>query len=172
MFSHAFHSARSSESCCLQKRRRFAVTIGHLALLSVTALGNFACSHAGTMTSDGGYLTVITPSPVTRSIEMNRVRGDELARVDGSSLEDALRQIRPELLRANSVVDHGSVVSTTPSVYLNGRHVGSVEILRVMPIAGVTEVQYLRPFAARAKFGTDCPCAGGAIAVATGTSRE
>src|SRR5205807_10605049 len=102
MLRHAFYTARSSESRCLKKRGRFTVTIGHFVLLSVTAAGAVGCHHAGTVTSDGGYLTVITPSPVSRSVEMNRVRGEELARADGSSLEDALRQIRPELLRANS----------------------------------------------------------------------
>jgi len=75
-------------------------------------------------------------------------------------------------MRTTRVVQAGSVVSVSPVVYLDQRYVGSLEILRLLSIAGVIEVQYLRPFAAQGMFGTDCPCAGGAIVVATRTRRE
>jgi len=133
--------------------RRFAGSL-------FTALAVLGCRSAHTQ---------LQRSPQT--VEINRVRADDLARADGMTLDDALRQVRPDMLRPIAVERYAVTEMVRPSVYVDDRFVGGDDALRVIPIEDVVEVRLVRAFAARSLFGSSCPCAGGVLAVTTRARR-
>jgi hypothetical protein len=102
--------------------------------------------------------------------EGGRVRSDELAATDASTLRDALNRTRPEFLRATSAVTRDGETAT-PIVYVDGRRLGNPDILQLIQVAEVAEVRLIRPAAARVLFGSGCDCAGGVIAVVRRNNR-
>jgi hypothetical protein len=54
-----------------------------------------------------------------------------------------------------------------PSVYVDGVLTGATDVLRMIPVSAVIEVRRLSASAAHDRFGTACPCAGGALLVTT-----
>jgi hypothetical protein len=133
-----------------------------LAVLACAGLAVAACSSA-----NGGQTMSQYAMPVHRSAEPNVLLAEDIAKVDGRTLDDALRQLRPEILRANAIIRQASMDFVPPSVYVDDRFLGSTDALRLIPVEGVVEVRLVKPFAARGMFGTDCPCAAGVIAVTT-----
>lgn len=94
------------------------------------------------------------------------VLGD-LAKVHGTTAADAVRQLRPEFLRAGGrrLTPPGSPVS--PSVYVNGRYAGGTDVLSLIPLRVLIEIRYVDAVAAKGLFGSYCPCDAGAILVRT-----
>jgi hypothetical protein len=82
------------------------------------------------------------------------------------SLDEAVRRLRPEWLRASPSARQ-SAEPGAASVYTRDSYVGGLEALRLIPIAAVEEMRYLTPTAARSWFGMFCRCAGGVIVVTT-----
>ncbi len=91
----------------------------------------------------------------------------ELQRVPGRTLEEAIRQLRPEYLSTNSAESVITGGDPRPVVYLDNTLVGTVDALRTIPIGTVTEIRFLRPSAAHDWFGAMCPCDRGVILVST-----
>jgi hypothetical protein len=100
------------------------------------------------------------------SAEPGRVRADELRSTGVFSLRDALTRVRPQFLRANIVPGTPNVMAT-PSIYVNGRYTGALDVLQLVQVAEVSEVRYLRPTIARLTYGAGCACGGGVIDVTT-----
>lgn len=99
----------------------------------------------------------------------DRLDDGDFSSVDRMSLDDALRHLRPDWFRlpvAASLTAEPALVS----VYINLVYAGSVNSLRLVPVSAVRGVRYLRPSAARDRFGPSCPCAGGVILVSTVTT--
>jgi len=105
-------------------------------------------------------------APVGRQTSSERVARQDLAPFADVGLEEALRRIRPEWLRANPTARQAAQPGLA-SVYVNDAYVGGLEALRLIPIDAVTDARYLTAFAARSWFGMFCPCAGGVIVVST-----
>ena len=104
--------------------------------------------------------------PVGRRSTSDRLARDELAPLAGASLEDALRRLRPEWMRASPTTRQAAEPGLA-SVYVNDAYVGGLDALRLIPIDAVTDARYLTPTAARSSFGMFCRCSGGAILVST-----
>ena len=82
------------------------------------------------------------------------------------SLDDALRRLRPEWFRLPGSGRQAAEPAIV-SVYVDLVYAGGVDALRLVPVPAVRGVRYLTPSAARDRFGTGCPCAGGVILVST-----
>src|SRR5689334_1827229 len=98
-----------------------------LALLACAGLGVAGCT-----STNGGQSTSRYAAAVRRPAESNVLLADEIAKVDGRTLDDALRQLRPEILRANAVVRQASMEFVRPTVFLDDRFLGSIDALRLI----------------------------------------
>ena len=96
----------------------------------------------------------------------DRIVAAELRGASGWTAFDAVRQLRPEFLRSESPRTFGSG-PTPPSVYLDGRHVGGLEVLATISLDPVIEIRRLASGAAKNMFGSYCKCDGGVILVRT-----
>jgi hypothetical protein len=139
-----------------------------LAIIAVVAT---AVSSSGACSTTAAYTagsTDLIPLTSTRapSAEPGRVRADELRSTGVISLRDALTRVRPEFLRGN-VVPGTPGAMASPSIYVNGRYIGALDVLQLVQVAEVSEVHYFRPTIARLTYGAGCACGGGVIDVTT-----
>lgn len=88
------------------------------------------------------------------------VTSSELRTTGVSDLYTALKDIRPGYLRSRTASDE-----TGPVVYVDGVRMGTVDVLRTVPVSHVVEVRSVRASDATTRFGTDH--AGGALLVMT-----
>ena len=96
----------------------------------------------------------------------NAVSAADLTKTSASNLFDALRQIRPEFLRASTRTTALSPAREI-SVFENDRYVGTVSQLSMIPLNVVVELRRLEPVEAKSVFGNSCPCDAGVIHVRT-----
>lgn len=80
------------------------------------------------------------------------------------SLDQALRQLRPEFVRVR-MVRPGE--ANQPTVYVDEKYAGEADVLRSIPISVVSQVAYLTPVAARSRYGSFCPCGAGVLLITT-----
>jgi hypothetical protein len=84
----------------------------------------------------------------------NVITAPELSRSRATNAYDAIRQIRPELLRTR---DPGSLVyfkTNRPAVAVDNTLVGGVEVLRAMPLDTVARIEYLSAWKAAKRYGS------------------
>ena len=86
--------------------------------------------------------------------DANVITAPELSRSQATNAYDAIRQIRPELLRSR---DPGSVVyfkASRPVVAVDNTIVGGVEVLRAMPRDTVARIEYVSPWESAKRYGS------------------
>jgi len=98
----------------------------------------------------------------------NHVAHAELLPLQEISIDEALRQIRPEWLRVNAS-SRATVEPARASVYVDDLYVGELDALRLIPVSAVTDLRFLAPSVARDRFGSGCHCSAGVILVMTRT---
>ena len=85
--------------------------------------------------------------------DANVITAPELSRSRATNAYDAIRQIRPELLRTR---DPGSLAyfkTNRPAVAVDNTLVGGVEVLRAMPLDTVARIEYVSAWKAVKRFG-------------------
>jgi len=86
--------------------------------------------------------------------DANVITAPELSRSNARTAYDAIRQIRPEMLRTR---DLGTVVyfkASQPAVAVDNTLVGGVEVLRTLPTGKVARIEYVTSGLAAKRFGT------------------
>ena len=86
--------------------------------------------------------------------DLNVITAPELSRSRARIAYDAIRQIRPEMLRTR---DPGSVVyfqASQPVAAVDNTLVGGVEVLRTLPTGKVARIEYVNPWLAAKRYGT------------------
>lgn len=135
-----------------------------LAFVALTAFSQVGCRAAASIWEDG---IVARPEPIHHATQdASTVGADELTATAAASLRDALNRTRPAFLRSSPAATPVSS-QAAPSIYIDGRYAGPPDVLFLVQVTQVREVRYLRASPARIEFGSSCPCAGGAIVVAT-----
>jgi hypothetical protein len=84
----------------------------------------------------------------------NVITAPELSRSRATNAYDAIRQIRPELLRTR---DPGSLAyfkTNRPAVAVDNTLVGGVEVLRAMPLDTVARIEYVSAWEAAKRYGS------------------
>jgi hypothetical protein len=84
----------------------------------------------------------------------NVITAPELSRSKARNAYDAIRQIRPEMLRAR---DPGAMVyfkARQPAVAVDYTLVGGLEVLRTLPTGKVARIEYVNSWVAAKRFGT------------------
>jgi hypothetical protein len=84
----------------------------------------------------------------------NVITAPELSRSRATSTYDAIRQIRPELLRTR---DPGTLVyfkASRPLVAVDNTLVGGVEVLRAIPVQKVARIEFVNAWLAAKRYGT------------------
>jgi hypothetical protein len=84
----------------------------------------------------------------------NVITASELSRSRAANTYDAIRHIRPELLRTR---EPGSLLFFTPrrpAVAVDNTLVGGVEVLRAIPINQVARIEYLSAWEAAKLYGS------------------
>ena len=101
----------------------------------------------------------------------DRILSSELRVIDANTAAEAIRLLRPEFLRTAPSQQIG-VRAASPTVYVDNRLAGGLEVLAAIPIGVVSEIQRFSPLTAKTTFGSYCECQGGVIVVTTTTSRS
>lgn len=86
--------------------------------------------------------------------DANVITAPELSRSTARNAYDAIRQIRPEMLRTR---DPGTIVyfkARQPAVAVDNTLVGGVEVLRTVPTDTVARIEYVNPWLAAKRYGT------------------
>ena len=86
--------------------------------------------------------------------DANVITTPELSRGRATNAYDAIRQIRPELLR---IRDPGSLVyfkTNRPAVAVDNTLVGGVEVLRALPLDTVAQIEYVSAWKAAKRYGS------------------
>lgn len=84
----------------------------------------------------------------------NVITAPELSRSEAPNTYDAIRRIRPEMLRDR---DHGTLVyfkERHPVVAVDQTVVGGVEVLRTLPAGRVARIEYINSWEAAKRYGT------------------
>ena len=102
---------------------------------------------------------VLSPFPILIACasagahDANVITAPELSRSKARNAYDAIRQIRPELLRTR---DPGTLVyfkANRPAVAVDNTLVGGVEVLRAMPVDEVARIEYVSAWKAANRYG-------------------
>jgi len=103
---------------------------------------------------------VLSPFPILIACasnganDANLITAPELSRSKAPNAYDAIREIRPEMLRTR---DPGTVVyfkARQPLVAVDNTLVGGVEVLRTLPIGKVARIEYVDSWVAAKRYGT------------------
>ena len=103
---------------------------------------------------------VLSPFPILIACasagarDANVITAPELGRSKAPTAYDAIRQIRPEMLRTR---DPGTLVyfkARQPVVAVDNTLVGGVEVLRTLPTAKVVRIEYVDSWLAAKRYGT------------------
>jgi hypothetical protein len=108
--------------------------------------------------------------PARDESSTKRVAHAELISLQETSVEAALRQLRPEWMRVNPS-SRQVEGQTTASVYVDDVYTGGLDALRLIPVSAVVDLRYLSPSEASDRFGTGCRCGAGVIVVTTRNTR-
>jgi hypothetical protein len=101
---------------------------------------------------------VLSPLPILIACaagahDANVITAPELSRSKARNAYDAIRQIRPEMLRHR---DPGSIVyfkARQPAVAVDNTLVGGVEVLRTLPTGKVARIEYVNSWVAAKRYG-------------------
>jgi len=111
------------------------------AVLLVSLVGLAACSHAAHM-----------PRDVAASHDSDLITARDFSAVTGSTVYDAVRQLRPEWImrsRPNLVLPNQNLI-----IYVDGNRYGSgIDGLRLITIRSAYSVRYFSPSNAEGRFG-------------------
>ena len=125
-----------------------------------------ACGAGRIHSRDETLLEVMTIAPRLSESSARHIARADLASFEDTSLETALRRLRPEWLRVNPS-SRQVTERAVASVYVDNVYAGDLEALRLLPVSAVIDVEFVVPSGARDRFGAGCRCAGGAIVVLT-----
>jgi hypothetical protein len=138
-----------------------------LGLGSVWLVGGVGCGPANHPPGASSRAPLEAFEPPKDGSARDRIVLGDLAKVRGTTAADAVRQIRPEFLRAGGRRMSRPTSAATPSVYVNGHYAGEADVLGLIPLRVLIEIRYLDAVAAKTLFGSHCPCDGGAILLRT-----
>jgi len=137
----------------------FSLERAGLVARSAALALTIACSASlGTPRPEGETLQSATTGRATT------ITATDLQSVNAATTLDAVRQLRPDFLRASPRADRNA---TGPAVYVNGMFTGDVSWLALIHLAEVRDISFIHPTEARFRFGPMCRCDGGIVAVQT-----
>ena len=98
-------------------------------------------------------VTILIACASAGTRDANVITAPELSRSDARNTYDAIRRIRPEMLRSR---DPGTLVyfkARQPVVAVNNTLVGGVEVLRALPTGKVARIEYVDSWVAARRYG-------------------
>jgi hypothetical protein len=103
-------------------------------------------------------VATLAPLPIlaacaSRGVDPNVITAPELSQSRAKTVYEAIRQIRPEMLRAR---DPGSLVyfkARRPLVAVDNTLVGGVESLRAIPLSKIARIEFVNPWLAGKRYG-------------------
>jgi hypothetical protein len=102
----------------------------------------------------------------------NVITAPELARTRSGSAYDAVRRIRPEMLRTRAPGSLQLWSASHPLVAVDNTLTGGVEVLRAIPAADVTRIEYIDSWKASKKYGLQLRDGIVLVARRTGSATE
>lgn len=102
---------------------------------------------------------VLSPLPILIACaagvsDANVITAPELSRSTAQNAYDAIRQIRPEMLRTRDPGTLAYFKGRQPAVAVDNTLVGGVEVLRTLPTGKVARIEYLNSWLAAKRYGT------------------
>jgi hypothetical protein len=91
------------------------------------------------------------------------ITAEELAKVDATNAYDAIRKLRPSLLKSRGRTSLMRSTPESPTVYLDDRKLGDISNLNDLNPRSILEIRYLSASEAQVKFGMGLP--GGVLAI-------
>lgn len=86
--------------------------------------------------------------------ESNVITAPELARSRAANAYDAIRRLRPEMLRTRGSGTLTYFAVRTPAVAVDDTLVGGLEVLRTLDIEHVTRIESVSPWLAAKRYGS------------------
>ena len=145
-------------------RQRVVVPTVSALIAAVTACSGMA--RRGDPSPSSAMMVV----PARDESSTTRVAHAELIPLEETSVDAALRRLRPEWLRVNPS-SRQVEGQATASVFVDDVYTGGLEALSLIPAAAVVDLRYLSPSMASDRFGAGCRCGAGVILVTTRNSR-
>lgn len=146
-------------------RQRTIVPTVSVLMAAVSACGS-GVAYRGDLSPSGAMMVV----PARDESSTNRIAHAELVSIEETSVDAALRRLRPEWMRVNPS-SRQVEGQTTASVYVDDLYTGGLDALRLIPVAAVVDLRFLSPSRASDRFGAGCRCGSGVILVTTRTAR-
>ena len=146
------------------RQHAFAPTVS--VLIAAVSACSSGMAHRGDLSPSGAMMVL----PARDESSANRVAHAELISLDETSVDAALRRLRPEWMRVNPS-SRQVEGQATASVYVDDLYTGGLEALRLIPVAAVVDLRFLSPSMANDRFGAGCRCGSGVILVTTRTAR-
>jgi hypothetical protein len=100
----------------------------------------------------------------------NVIASPALEQSQAASAYDAIRQLRPEMLRSRSSGSLAFFTPRQPAVAVDNIIVGGLEVLRAIPVHEVTRIEYVNSWMAAKQYGLKLP--DGIVLVARRTASE
>jgi hypothetical protein len=98
-------------------------------------------------------LTIATACAAAGARDTNVITAPELSRSRAANTYDAIRRVRPELLRTREPGTLLYFTNRNPVVAIDHTLVGGVEALRAMPADEVVRIEYVSAWQAAKKYG-------------------
>jgi len=98
-------------------------------------------------------ILLVCASGVATAQDRNVITASELAVSRAENTYQAIRRIRPELLRSRESGSLMLFAARHPAVAVNNTLVGGIEALRSIPVDQVTQLEYLSPWEAGNRYG-------------------
>lgn len=153
----------------VHSRSRFLLAIG---FMSAAACARTSLSSRDAIAFDSQPAMTDAPAVTTWSQSSTKHLGRaDLASVQGTTVAEAVLQLRPEWLRPNPSPGRPQE-DQRASVYIDGTRIGGTDELRFVPLATAIDLQFLSASAAWDRFGPLCRCPSGVILVVTRPSRS
>jgi hypothetical protein len=164
--------AREASSQSLHRVRNGVRLLVPIALMSAAACARANLSSRDIIAFDTQPVSSGAPEVTTGSQSSTKHLGRaDLASVQGSTVAEAVLQLRPEWLRPNPSPGVPQE-DQRASVYIDGTRAGGTDELRLVPLAPTIDLQFFSPSAAWDRFGPLCRCPSGVILVVTRPSRS
>jgi hypothetical protein len=123
------------------------------------------------------FVGALSPLPMLIGCALGGASGSQnviatpaLERTKAKSAYDAIRRIRPEMLRTRSPGSLMLFAASRPAVAIDNNVVGGIEALQATPVKEVARIEYVNSWKAAKAFGVEFP--DGIVLVTTRTGSQ
>ena len=124
----------------------------HTRPLLLLAAATIAGACASSPAASGPTQSSSSPSPATTRMRSDVITAEELAKIDAPNVLLAVQRLRPQFLQTRGQTS--IMGSSAIQVYVDGTHMGGIDVLQQINTTDVKEIRWLSSSEATQRFGT------------------